>query len=263
MNQNVKQRPTGAKRKRRLPLYSLVLIGCLAAVGLFAGLSARYVHLHSDTDAALAQHFYFTSDVLGEPAAGGGVSSDNTYTLRAGVDQIDLVLYNSADDLRSSEVDIDYTVTIVDEDGNAVDGQAAQSGTITVADGQAAVSFEGLAPGTYTVTANATKPYTATLVGKFTVVAGTQGLSYAITDGGAYIVVTVSSAGEGGAVTLKWNSANLIPDETNSQLNGKTGSVEVTLDAYSSTTYRFFKQTSDTYTTSKTAITGTEVTIGG
>ena len=150
------------------------------------------------------------------------------------MDQIDLVLYNSADDLRSSEVDIDYTVTIADEDGNAVDGQAAQSGKITVADGQAAVSFKGLAPGTYTVTANATKPYTATLVGKFTVVAGTQGLSYAITDGGAYIVVTVSSAGEGGTVTLKWNSANLIPDETNSQLNGKTGSVEVTLDAYSS-----------------------------
>ena len=81
MNQNVKQRPTGEKRKRRLPLYSLVLIGCLAAVGLFAGLSARYVHLHSDTDAALAQHFYFTSDVLGTPVAGGGVSSDNTYTL--------------------------------------------------------------------------------------------------------------------------------------------------------------------------------------
>ena len=263
MNQNVKQRPTGEKRKRRLPLYSLVLIGCLAAVGLFAGLSARYVHLHSDTDAALAQHFYFTSDVLGTPVAGGGVSSDNTYTLRAGVDQIDIVLYNTADDLRTSEVDIDYTVTIGDAEGNAVAGQGAQSGTITVADGQAAVSFKGLASGTYTVTANATKPYTATLVGQFTVVAETQGLSYAVTDGGEYIIVTVSSAGEGGTVTLKWDSAKLIPDETNSVLRNASGSVNITLDKYSSGTYRFFKQTSDTYNTSKTAITGTEVTIGG
>ena len=122
------------------------------------------------------------------------------------------------------------------------------------------ISLTGLTKGTYTVTAEATSPYQATLKGTFTIPTESPGVHYSVTDtsGSPYVLLTVWTENYSGKIRLTW-PAGLIPDSTNAELSSAStysgggytaGSIVISGAPYGSNVYRFFKQnTSAVFTT--------------
>ena len=232
------------KRKKRIGWNILSLAGILVLAGLFVGLSAKYAHQETKMNPVTSKSFYFTSDVLSE--------AGSTYTLSGDTTQISFELRNYEDDLRWSDSDIVYTYNVT----NSADNSSVKSETGTIAHSESSkssksITVDGLSAGTYTVTAEATKPYSKTLKGTFTIPAENTELSYTVSDqkGSPYALLTVSTGNYSGNITISW-PAGVIPDSTQDAFasvdtyqNGSytAGTVSVDMDTYSSNTYRFFK----------------------
>lgn len=206
----------------------------LAVVLLFNGYTlAKYMIEDERKDPIAAKSFYFESDMLA-PA-----SETAQYTLKAGVDEISFELMNYPDELRSSDVDISYKVTL-SRDGTE---KETKEGTITKEGRKAAISFSNLEAGTYVVEASATSPYTKTLVGKFTIVDTDYELSYDVSDGAnsPTLIVKVATVDYSGDVVLSWPEG-VLPDNTDELLKSATGnSHTVRMESQSEYTFRFFK----------------------
>lgn len=223
------------QKKRQIPTSLKIGLLLLAVVVLFNSYTlAKYFMEEDREELYVAKNFYFESDLLS--VATGAIPH---YTLKAGEDTISFDLMNYPDALRSSEVDISYTVVLT-KDGAE---KKSTSGTIAVGQNSVSVSFDGLDAGTYVVTATATGPYTQTLQGRFTVVGADYGLSYSVNDaaGSPNIKVTVTTTDYFGNIVISW-PGSVLPDNTDPLLQNATeGSHTIEVKAQSEYTFQFFK----------------------
>ncbi len=221
-----KQQRNCKGQKKRLGAAALGV--CLVLlVALIGAAIARYQRAFRSEGSVRAQEFYFTSDFLD-----GG-----THTLAPGSTSVTFTLGNHADELRFSEMDITYEVTV--NNGATVEQPNGTLAKNTKAD--AAITISNLQAGTYTVTAVGTGGYSKTLTATIVVPAETAQL-YQHQDSvpGEYLLLTVWNEGDKpGTVTVTYTG---IPDNTNPNMTDwRTNSTQtVTLEPHTSKVFRFF-----------------------
>ena len=94
-----KRQTKGNKTIRLLILFCVVM-------AMSAVVAAKYIDQTKNNDAVTAKEFYFTSDILdGKTHKISADQSNKTAKMK-------VQLMNHPDDLRASEVDIHYTVTV-------------------------------------------------------------------------------------------------------------------------------------------------------
>ncbi len=216
------------RKKVIISTVAVVLSLCLLTVGM---LVAKYLNEKKSNGLVTAKNFYFTSSLL----------DGEEHKLASGSTSFTFTLGNHEDDLRYSEVDIEYTVTV--DNGATVD----TNGTGTLAKGSvkdAEVTVSNLQPGTYTVTAVGKGGYSKTLTATVVVPEKETKIYYQIDDSaGAYTLLTVWNEGdESGSVTVAYTG---IPDNTNSDMTDwhTNESHQVTIAPHESKRFRFFSGT--------------------
>lgn len=213
-------------KKKILILLSLFCV----SIFFISIVSAKYIHKTENTGTITAKEFYFKSDLLD-----GGRHTVTAFQANAdtAAASVKLRLMNHEDELRYSETDIDYTISIKDSDGNEVttsDPNSALTGTISGgACNNKDITINGLQPGkTYTITATTDNTYTKTLTGTITVSAADNSVYAAVRDKGEYMEVTVWTKEYAGNVTLNY-CQGLIPDNTDTLMtDAKTAGVSQT-----------------------------------
>ncbi len=218
-------------------------VGAGAALGLAFALLViligtaigRYQHQFTPDASVKAKDFYFTSDFL----------DGNTHTLAPGTTEVSFTLGNHADELRWSEVDITYAVTVTPADGTAsedVTVEYSDSGKKFTAGSKqdATVTIKGLQPGTYTVTAAGNGGYEKSLTATIEVLSNEAQVYYHQGIFAEYTLLTVWNEGDKpGEVTITYTG---IPDNTNPNMTDWTtnGDRTVTVKAHESLVFRFF-----------------------
>lgn len=241
------------KKKLHIPhisIYKLILI--LLAIMLIGGTVAKYVSEEKKETIYQAQSFYFKSSTLSDS------SITKTFTLEKGLNTIKIDLNNFEDNLRFSDVSIDYVVSISDTNGNQVTdinenivtekvGNFAKKQKLTKS-----VEFSNLKTGTYTVTAKSVNPYTKTLKANYVITEDENNIDYTVSDvlGSSVLQLTITTTDYSGNVTISWPQG-LAPDSTDIKLaNANTGfsqgSCQVRFEANSEYTFQFFKQNPNT-----------------
>lgn len=228
------------KKRKPFPLASKIGLLILALLLVFNGYTlAKYLTESHEENLYIARAFYFESDLLAAPASNGTYPS---YTLRSGADSITVTLKNYPDELRVSEVDIDYTVTLTKAGANTpVD---VKTGTLTISEKEEQVSFDALEPGDYCLTAVSDGPYSATLKADFTVVGVDETYRFYVSDaaGSPVLYLTITSEDFEGTVNIGWPSG-VLPDNTDTILSGASGNgFRVALKPDSEYTFPFFKK---------------------
>ncbi len=218
-----------SRKKVIISTVAVVLSLCLLAVGM---LVAKYLNERNSNGSVTAENFYFTSNLL----------DGEEHKLAPGSTSVTFTLGNHEDDLRYSEVDIEYTVTV--DNGATVEN----NGTGTLAKGSVKdteVTVSNLQPGTtYTVTAVGKGGYSKTLKATIAVPAkAAQLYQHQDNSSGEYILLTVWNEGdEAGSVTVAYTG---IPDNTNSDMRDwrTNESHQVTIEPHESKQFRFFSGT--------------------
>lgn len=230
--------PQKKQQKKGLPLVWLLLVLILAVLiaGGIGSSAAKYTQSDSGQTMVEAPEFYFTSDLL-------SVEPQN-YVLNSGIQEVNFTLRNRADELRVSEVPIDYTVT-------------ATSGTITPEQGNISagvqpnveVELSDMQPGViYEVTATGNAGYSQTLKAVFTISDNEEDVykNLEMSSDDYYMLLTVWTHNVKGDLTIEFPE-NLIPDNTyegmESVYNHSGGENKFTVDnfeKYSSQIFRFF-----------------------
>lgn len=221
------------RKKVIISTIAVVLSLCVLAIGMFA---AKYINEESSDGLVVAQNFYFTSNFL----------DGKEHTLASDSTSVTFTLGNHEDDLRYSEVDIEYEVTVDN-------GATIEKDTGTLASGSindAEVTISGLQPGkTYKVEAVGKGGYTKTLTATIVVPEKKAQLYYHEDKSSAeYILLTVWNEGdEKGEVTITYTG---IPDNTNPNMNDWKKSDNdtevkqtVTIEPHESKVFRFFGET--------------------
>jgi hypothetical protein len=149
---------------------------------------------------------------------------------------------NHADDLRYSEVEIAYTVSVTSKDDtNFTDPQI--TGTLKQNEtSDATVTIENLSPGkTYTITATGKGGFEKTLTATITVRSASSNIYWYVTTDDPVVLLTIWTENATGKVEITPNG--LLPDNTWAGMeNWKTGeSKKISVDAYSSYTFRFIR----------------------
>lgn len=215
-------------KKDRLMFFSVLLIALAFAVSMCALVWAKYISQEKKDTVVAAQAFYFESDLLTENGA--------TYTLAPGTTKITFHMKNVADELRISDVEINYTVT--------VNGNTYKEGTLGAKKSEnQPIYITGLTQGTYEVVATATSPYAKTLKATFVIPAASNEVFYSVSDAANSPVlrVTVWTEDYSGNVTLSW-PGGIFPDNTDPLLANATGtSATVNFENDSEYTFLFFK----------------------
>ena len=227
-----KQRDRGTDKRILIVTILLLLVLVIPGGGV---LFAKYAAVEYSENAYVARNFYFESDMLAESS--GAVPQ---YSLKAGVNEISFLLMNHPDNLRFSEVDIDYTVTITGEGINETLPEMTLTGNRKTSE---EIRYAVSEPGTYTVTAVATAPYTKTLQAKFTVTGKDEEISINVGDaaGSPNIKVTVTTADYEGDIIITW-PAGVVPDNTDPLLRDASGnSCTVHVKKNSEYTFQYFK----------------------
>ncbi len=130
LGRKAKKNPAGAAAA--VLAVSLVLLVVLISTAV-----GRYQHELSSEGSVRAKEFYFTSDFL----------DGKTHTLAPGSTEVSFTLGNHADELRFSEVDIDYVVTVDPADGVTVNyGNTSKKLLTTQGVHDDTVTITGLAP---------------------------------------------------------------------------------------------------------------------
>lgn len=215
----------------------LVLIAALigAAIG-------RYQRQFDSEGYVKAQEFYFTSDFL----------DGNTHTLAPGSTSVSFTLGNHADELRYSEVDIEYEVTVNTAAGvtnNAtVEYSNAQKKLANGGVQDHTVTIKGMESGkTYTVTATGKGGYEKTLTATIEVLSTEPAVyKHLDTTNPDYVLLTVWAQNYQGSVTVTPLSTGMIPDNTDPVMKDVQTGAEFTDstsfkdNGCSSHVYRFF-----------------------
>lgn len=226
-------------KKKSLGAAAAAFAVCLVLfVFLIGAVIGRYQRQLRSDNSVKAKEFYFTSNLLD-----GG-----THTLAPGSTEVTFTLGNHADELRFSEVDIAYTVTVTPADNVTVEYSNTAHKLLKGDKQDDTVTIKGLSPNTYTVTATGEGRYSQTLTAKI-VVLPTEGQVYYNEDNvpGEYILLTVWNEGEQErSVTITYKG---IPDNTNpNMMNWNTGGEtaqkeEVSIEPHESKVFRFFNAT--------------------
>ena len=233
----------------RYIIYAGILLS-LASMAITGGVLAKYVDTLADENkTATAKSFYFESDLLTE--------DNHLYRINSGTESIEFTLYNYENDLRVSETECTYTVSVVTNDAEVtINGVERKDATITVGAEKAdtTVTLGGLDDGyEYKVTVVADGGYKKTLGAIFAVAPDKTGFFMNVNANDAqYVILTVWSENVSGDVTVSV-PAGLIPDTTDpimkditNYTDGEYTAFEFTdsesfAAAYSSHAYRFFK----------------------
>lgn len=232
------------KARRRLPLFSAACIALLILVLAWSGYTAaKYITSRQGRNLYAAQAFYFTSDFL-EPRQANG--EYKTFTLQEGKKQIDLTLFNSDDELRTSEVEFEYQV-FYQKDGESKKNQVTQKETFEIGGEAVPITIANLDAGTYLVTAEVTKPYTKTIGAKFKITDTKYQIDYTTSadDSTPLMLLTVQTNDYSGDVVISWGTG-IYPDKTDPMLadapyGSGGGSVTIELPSNASYTFRFLK----------------------
>lgn len=248
-------------KSRRVWLIVIALLVVLFGVELSAnhGVLAKYITSRTQPQSLVTTNmFYFRSNYLTDAATTPEIS------LNPGTTSVDIELYNFADELRNSELDIQYTISVTSSNG----GSGSLSKNTDVLTGVSAgttkstdtVTLSGLENGkSYTVTAvgksktNAQSTtyggYEKTIKATFTVGSETPKVyKYLDKSNPDYCLLMVWTTGSAKGNAQIGYPVNLIPDNTDPAMSGwttgpATNKAETTAsfsDYYSSHTYRFF-----------------------
>ena len=193
---------------------------------------AKYVTEHGKQSKVVSDNFYFTSDYLSESA----IPEYKIYG-----DSVAFKIRNYIDSYRVNALDIVYTVdasggTLSPVDGR-LNGGTAGSDTITL-------TYSGEEK-EIIVTVTSSSPYVKELKAKF--VFTKPALRYEITDsvGSYYAELYIHTANEAKTVTVNWDKAELLIDETNDyvfgKLNADKNAATVTIPAHTTVKIAFFK----------------------
>ncbi len=218
------------RKKVIISTMAVVLSLCALMVGMLA---AKYLNERNSKGLIRAKNFYFTSNLL----------DGKKYTLAPGSTSVTFTLGNHEDDLRFSEVDIEYEYIITADDGTTAKTGNGKLEKGSVKDAEVTVS--DLQPGrTYDITAVGTGGYSKTL--KATIVVpekAAQLYQRQENPTGEYILLTVWNEGDkSGSVTIKYDG---IPDNTNPDMTAwrTNESHEVEIEPHTSKVFRFFSGT--------------------
>ncbi len=214
-----------SRKKVIISTIAVVLSLCTLTVGTVV---AKYLNERNSNGLVRANNFYFKSDFL----------DGKEHILAPDSTSITFTLGNHEDDLRYSEVDISYTVTI----DNGATVTSGGSGTLAKGDiNDADVTISNLNTGTYHVKAVGKGGYTKTLTATIVVPEKETKIYYHIDNSaGDYTLLTVWNEGDKeGNVTINYSG---IPDNTNPDMTGwlKDEGHSVTIEPHQSKVFRFF-----------------------
>lgn len=220
-----KEKFKNKKEKKILYTAAVLLLILILMTGM---LVAKYISERNSNGLVRADNFYFTSSLL----------DGKSHTLSPSSTSVTFTLGNHEDDLRFSEVDINYTVT-VDNAGATVTGGTGSLEKGSVKDAE--VTISNLEPGTYKITAVGEGGYSKTLTATIVVPEkAVQLYQYQDSSADEYIILTVWNEGDAsGKVTITYTGA---PDNTNPDMASwlTNGTQEVTIQPHESKTFRFF-----------------------
>lgn len=217
---------------------AVLLIVLLTLAG---GVVSKYVNSREVDAYVTAPAFYFESNYLTE--------DNHEYKLNAGTTSLQIELYNFENELRVSEVDCTYTVSVETKDTNfsppsqTLEAEATGEGRTT------SFTLNGLKNGcSYTVTVTADGGYVKTLSATFTVAPDTNGFYMNVDDSDPdFVILTIWTENVSGTVDVTFPDG-LIPDTTDPTLRTITSGSKTfrvgTMGTYSSRSYRFFKTSS-------------------
>lgn len=216
---------------------TVAVISAVSVLILMLGIApslAKYVTEYGKQSEVVSDNFYFTSDYLSESA----IPEHKIYG-----DSVSFEIRNYIDSSRVNASDIVYTVTATD--GTlSFDGRPLIGGTENCA--KITLTYSGEeAEKEITVTVTSSSPYVKELKAKF--VFTKPALRYEITDsvGSYYAELYIHTANEEKTVTVNWDKAELLIDETNDyvfgKLNADKNAATVTIPAHTTVKIAFFK----------------------
>ena len=196
---------------------------------------AKYVTEQGKQSTVVSDNFYFTSDYLSESTM---IPEHKIYG-----DSVSFEIRNYIDSSRVNASDIVYTVTAtggtLSSNGGTLIGGTEKCAKITL-------TYSGEeAEKEITVTVTSSSPYVKELKAKF--VFTKPALRYEITDsvGSYYAELYIHTANEEKTVTVNWDKAVLLIDETNDfvfgNLTAEKNSASVSIPAHTTVKIAFFK----------------------
>lgn len=198
------------KRKTVAVVSVLIAVALLLCVILSV---AKYTTKKGQQSELTSQNFYFSSNFL---------KSDEVPTYEIYGNTVTFAVRNYIDSLRINATDINYTVSA---DGGAVDisngrltGAVSSSANITLSYDFATDELQK----EITVSVTGTGDFTQTLKAKFILIK-TDSMRYEIKDQADrdYAELYIYTGNTAGDVTITWNKAELLIDETNDYVFGK------------------------------------------
>ena len=216
---------------------TVAVISAISALILMLGIVpslAKYVTEQGKQSTVVSDNFYFTSDYLSESA----IPEYKIYG-----DSVAFEIRNYIDSSRVNASDIVYTVTATDgtlsSNGGTLIGGTENCAKITL-------TYSGeKAENEITVTVTSSSRYVKELKAKF--VFTKPALRYEITDsvGSYYAELYIHTANEAKTVTVNWDKAELLIDETNDfvfgKLNADKNAASVSIPAHTTVKIAFFK----------------------
>ena len=214
---------------------TVAVISVISALTLMLGIApalAKYTTEQGKQSEIHSDEFYFTSDYLNE-----GVLPE--YKIYG--DSVAFEIRNYMDSFRVNDSDIAYTVSATDgtlsSEGGTLTGGTAGSDTITL-------TYSGEEK-EIIVTVTSSSRYVKELKAKF--IFAESVMRYEITDsaGSYYAELYIHTANEAKTVTVNWDKAKLLIDETNDYVFGKLSAgknaASVSIPAHTTVKIAFFK----------------------
>ena len=218
---------------------TVAVISAISALILMLGIVpslAKYVTEHGKQSEVVSDNFYFTSDYLSESE-----SAIPKYKICG--DSVSFEIRNYIDSYRVNASDIVYTVSAnggtLSSNGGTLIGGTENCAKIKLTYSGAEVEKK------ITVTVRSSSPYVKELKAKFVFIKPV--LRYEITDsvGSYYAELYIHTANEEKTVTVNWDKAVLLIDETNDfvfgNLTAEKNSASVSIPAHTTVKIAFFK----------------------
>lgn len=209
---------------------------------------AKYISTRNTNFLYEAKSFYFVSDLLSDNI------DQKSYSYKRGIDTISLNLSNNIDELRYSEVTIEYEVSITDLDGNSIqdkDGNTISSIQGTLSKGEintTKIEFANLSSGAYVVTAKAIKPYKKQIQANFILTDNDYTIDYEVSDAvdSPVLNLTINVTDYSDKIKISWPDG-VAPNNTNSFFKDvNTGysnsNIIISFGANSEYIFNFFKE---------------------
>ena len=223
---------------------TVAVISAISALILMLGIVpslAKYVTEHGKQSKVVSDNFYFTSDYLSESA----IPEYKIYG-----NNVEFEIKNCIDSSRVNASDIVYTVSAnvgtLTQGGEPTSGGTINGGTKAAHTVTLTYRYsEEEAEKEITVTVTSSSPYVKELKAKFVFMKPV--LRYEITDsvGSYYAELYIHTANEAKTVTVNWDKAELLIDETNDyvfgKLNADKNAASVDIPAHTTVKIAFFK----------------------